>query len=136
MELEYLPGGHPHPHNIINSNSDTIVAEFSSVRTAIYDTGWIKIGFTAGVSSSDCYIRRIGSIVYFKGWIVSPAVTYDIWTIPEEFRPLFDVVIVVLKDDVAVSKANMQFNANGVMRINHNTNEATRINMGGLSYAI
>lgn len=136
MELEYLPEGYPDPQDIINNNSDSIIAEFSSVRADIYDTGWIKIGFTAGVSSSDCYIRRIGSIVYFKGWIVSPAVTYDIWTMPTEFRPSADTVIVVLKDDVALSKANMQFNTNGIMRINHNTNEATRINMGGLSYAI
>lgn len=100
------------------------------------DTGWMKVQFSAGVSSSDCYIRKIGDVVYFKGWLISPAEKYDIWTIPAEFRPGADVVIVVLKDDSGTSKANLQFNSDGKMRINYNSNLGTRINMGGLCYAI
>lgn len=110
--------------------------ELAKKQDKLLDTGWVKIPFTGGVSSSDCYIRRIGDVVYFKGYIISPAESYDIWTITEQFRPLLDVVIVILKDDTGTSKANMQFNANGKMRINYNSNAATRINMGGISYAI
>lgn len=110
--------------------------ELAKKQDKLLDTGWVKIGFSGGVSSSDCYIRRIGDVVYFKGWIISPAESYDIWTITEQFRPSLDVVVVVLKDDTGTSKANMQFNANGKMRINYNANAAARINMGGVSYAI
>lgn len=109
---------------------------WNAKQPAIGDTGWVKLAFTGGVSSSDCYIRRIGDVVYFKGWLISPAESYDVITLAANFRPALDVLIVVFKDDTGTSKANMQFNADGRMRINYNSNTAARINLGAVSYAI
>lgn len=111
-------------------------ASWNAKQPAIGDTGWVKLAFTGGVSSSDCYIRRIGDVVYFKGWLISPAESYDIITLAANFRPALDVLSVVFKDDTGTSKANMQFNADGRMRINYNSNTAARINLGAVSYAI
>lgn len=111
-------------------------ASWNGKQPAIGDTGWVKLAFTGGVSSSDCYIRRIGDVVYFKGWLISPAESYDVITLAANFRPALDVLIVVFKDDTGTSKANMQFNADGRMRINYNSNTAARINLGAVSYAI
>lgn len=109
---------------------------WNAKQPAIGDTGWVKLAFTGGVSSSDCYIRRIGDVVYFKGWLISPAESYDVITLAANFRPALDVLSVVFKDDTGTSKANMQFNADGRMRINYNSNTAARINLGAVSYAI
>lgn len=136
MILEKISKGMADAAQAIQKNFETTSTEIDKKQDAISDTGWIKIGFTGGVSSSDCYIRRIGKIVYFKGWLISPAESYDVYTMAAEFRPTADVVIVVLKDDSGTSKANMQFNANGIMRINFNSSVGTRINLGGVSYAI
>lgn len=111
-------------------------ASWNAKQPAIGDTGWVKLAFTGGVSSSDCYIRRIGDVVYFKGWLISPAESYDVITLAANFRPALDVLSVVFKDDTGTSKANMQFNADGRMRINYNSNTAARINLGAVSYAI
>lgn len=109
---------------------------WNAKQPAIGDTGWVKLAFTGGVSSSDCSIRRIGDVVYFKGWLISPAESYDVITLAANFRPTLDVLKVVFKDDTGTSKANMQFNADGRMRINYNSNTAARINLGAVSYAI
>lgn len=111
-------------------------AELTKIQDKIKDTGWIKIDFSGGVSSSDAYIKREGNTVKFKGWLISPAEKYDIWTLPVEFRPSMDVVIVVLKDDTNPSKMNLQFNKNGTMRINFNSNLGASANLGGVRYEI
>lgn len=111
-------------------------SELTKIQDKIKDTGWIKIDFSAGVSSSDAYIKRKGDTVSFKGWLVSPAAKYDIWTMPVEFRPTADAVIVVLKDDSGTSKMNLQFNKNGTMRINYNDNVGVSANLGGVRYEI
>lgn len=124
---------------IDNNQEHSITAErasWNAKQPAIGDTGWVKLAFTGGVSSSDCYIRRIGDVVYFKGWLISPAESYDVITLAANFRPTLDVLKVVFKDDTGTSKANMQFNADGRMRINYNSNTAARINLGAVSYAI
>ena len=110
--------------------------ELAKKQDKLLDTGWVKIGFSGGVSSSDAYIKRKGDTVSFKGWLISPAEKYDIWTIPTEFRPSMDAVIVVLKDDTNPSKMNLQFNKNGTMRINFNSNLGANVNLGGVRYEI
>ena len=111
-------------------------AELTKIQDKIKDTGWIKIDFSGGVSSSDAYIKRKGDTVSFKGWLISPSEKYDIWTMPVELRPTADAVIVVLKDDSGTSKMNLQFNKNGTMRINYNDNVGVSANLGGVRYEI
>lgn len=124
-------------------NADTIKHITATERTnwnakqpAISDTGWVKIPFSAGVASSDAYIRRVGDDVSLRGWLVSPAESYDIWTMPANFRPSMDSPVIIHKDDAGTGRANMHFNADGKMRINLNTNVGARINLGNVRWTI
>lgn len=124
-------------------NADTIKHITATERTswnakqpAISDTGWVKIPFSAGVASSDAYIRRVGDTVSLRGWLVSPAESYDIWTMPANFRPSMDSPVIIHKDDAGTGRANMHFNADGKMRINLNTNVGARINLGNVRWTI
>lgn len=124
-------------------NADTIKHITATERTswnakqpAISDTGWVKLNFSSGVSSSDVYIRRIGDEVVVRGWIISPAESYDIGTLAEMFRPGTDERPVVFKDDAGTGRANLHFNKDGKIRINLNTNVGARINLYNIGWTI
>lgn len=134
MIIEKISKGMADAAQAIQKNFETTSTELAKKQDSIVKIGPVKIAFTAGVSSSECYVTRIGDEVFFEGWIVSPAATYDIYTLPVEFRPRIDSPIVIFKDDTGTGRANMHFNADGKMRINLNTNEGARINLGGISY--
>lgn len=111
-------------------------ASWNAKQPAINDTGWVKLNFTGGVSDSDVYIRREGNDVTLRGWILSPAESYDIGTLVEMFRPISNERPVVWKDDAGSGRANLHFNTDGKIRINLNVSPGVRINLYNIGWKI
>lgn len=109
---------------------------FDKKQDKILDTGWVKLEFTGGISDSDVYIRRQGSDVKIRGWMLSPAERYDIGNLAEMFRPISDERPVVWKDDAGGGRANLHFNTDGKIRINLNVSPGVRINLYNIGWKI
>ncbi|MGX7377290.1 hypothetical protein [Carnobacterium maltaromaticum] len=115
---------------------DGLETELAKKQDKILDTGWVKLEFTGGISDSDVYIRREGSDVTVRGWMLSPAESYDIGNLAEMFRPISNERPVVWKDDAGGGRANLHFNTDGKIRINLNVSPGVRINLYNIRWKI
>lgn len=62
----------------------------SPTGASVYDTGWTDITPAGGFTAANAQVRRIGSVVYFRGTLagtVNTGVQTTIGTVPVGFRP-------------------------------------------------
>lgn len=100
------------------------------------DTGWVDVVFTGWTNVTPVSVRRIGSVVYWRGEIHGGALDTTVATLPAEFRPVGRIAAVIKRPSstATFAKINIATSGNIDIRENNATTAAQGYILTGISY--